>query len=126
MGQDPRGRADSPRSARPRPARVSPTTYWRRRVFVFTVGIGLLTALSWTVNGVLAARSSAGRAASPGGTRAAAAGAAPAGRGGAAPPPSCSPRPQPGASPPRGPTQPYLVTSRAGPAPRRTLKLLVR
>ena len=101
MGQDPRGRADSPRSARTRPARVSPTTYWRRRVFVFTVGIGLLTALSWTVNGMLAARSSADHAASPGGTRAAGPAAAHVSRGRALPAPSSSPRPKPVPSPHR-------------------------
>lgn len=101
MGQDPGGRADSPRSARTRSARVSPATYWRRRVFVFTVGIGLLTALSWTVNGVLAARSSAGHAASPGGTRAAGSAAAHVSRGRALPAPSSSPRPKPAPSPHR-------------------------
>ena len=106
MGQDPRGRADSPRSARTRPARVSPTTYWRRRVFVFTVGIGLLTALSWTVNGVLAARSSAGHAASPGGTRAAGSAAAHVSRGRALPASSSSPRPKPVPSPHRSTTHP--------------------
>jgi hypothetical protein len=106
MGQDPRGRADSPRSARTRPARVSPTTYWRRRVFVFTVGIGLLTALSWTVNGVLAARSSAGHAASPGGTRAAGSAAAHVSRGRALPASSSSPRPKPVPSPHRRTTHP--------------------
>ena len=101
MGQDPGGRADSPRSARTRSARVSPTTYWRRRVLVFTVGIGLLTALSWTVNGVLAARSSAGHAASPGGTRAAGSATAHVSRGRALPAPSSSPRPKPVPSPHR-------------------------
>ena len=106
MGQDPGGRADSPRSARTRPARVSPTTYWRRRVFVFTVGIGLLTALSWTVNGVLAARSSAGHAASAGGTRAAGSAAAHVSRGRALPASSSSPRPRPVPSPHRSTTHP--------------------
>ena len=101
MGQDPAGRADSPRSARTRSARVSPTTYWRRRVLVFTVGIGLLTALSWTVNGVLAARSSTGHAASPGGTRAAGSATAHVSRGRALPAPSSSPRPKPVPSPHR-------------------------
>lgn len=70
MGQDPVARADSPRGARTRPTRISPITYWRRRVLVFAVGIGLLTALSWTVNGMLAARSSADHT-TAGGTRAA-------------------------------------------------------
>jgi hypothetical protein len=105
MGQDPGGRADSPRSARTRSARVSPTTYWRRRVFVFTVGIALLTSLSWTVNGVLAARSSAGHAASPGGTRAAGSAAAHVSRGRALPAPSSSPRPKPVPSPHRSKTR---------------------
>jgi hypothetical protein len=94
MGQYPGGRADPPRSARTRPARISPTTYWRRRVLVFAVGIGLLTALSWTVNGMLAARSSAAHAASPGATRAAGSAAPHVSRGRALPAPSSSPRPK--------------------------------
>jgi hypothetical protein len=46
----------APRGTRPRPARPTRATYWRRRVVVFTVGLGLLTALGWGVNALLAAR----------------------------------------------------------------------
>src|SRR5215469_3984704 len=95
MGQDPRRRADSPRGVRTRPARISPTTYWRRQVFVFTAGIGLLTALSWTVNAMLAARSSAGHAASSGGARAVGSAAAHRSSTRALPAPSSSARPRP-------------------------------
>ena len=101
MGQDPAGGARSPRGARTRPTRISPITYWRRRVLVFTVGIGLLTALSWTVNGVLAARSSAVHAASPGDARRAGSATAHASRGRALPAPPSSPRPEPASSPHR-------------------------
>jgi hypothetical protein len=101
MGQDPAGGARSPRGARTRPTRISPITYWRRRVLVFTVGIGLLTALSWTVNGVLAARSSADHAASPGDARGAGSATAHASRGRALPASSPSPRPKPASSPHR-------------------------
>jgi hypothetical protein len=93
MGQNPRARADSPRSARTRSAGISPTTYWRRRVFVFAVAMGLLTALSWTVNGMLAGRSSAERAASARGTRATGSAAAHASRSRARPASPASPRP---------------------------------
>jgi hypothetical protein len=44
---------------RPRSARPTQATYWRRRVVVLAVGIGLLTALGWGVNGLLAGRSPA-------------------------------------------------------------------
>jgi hypothetical protein len=94
MSQSPQERADSPRSAGTRPARISRATYRRRRVFVFTVGIGLLTTLSWTVNGMLAARPSADQATSPGGTRAANSALAQAGRGRAVPASSPFPRPK--------------------------------
>jgi hypothetical protein len=114
MGQDPRRRADSPRSARTRPAAVSPTTYWRRRVFVFTAGIGLLTALSWTVNGMLAAGSSADHGASAGGTAATGSAAAHVSRGRAVPAPSSSPRPKSVPSPRRSTTHsPASGTARA-------------
>jgi hypothetical protein len=53
----------------PRP-KVSAATYWRRRVAVLAVGAGLLTTMSWAVNGLLVARSTAGPALSAGGTRA--------------------------------------------------------
>ena len=101
MGQNLRERAGSPRSARTRPAAISPTTYWRRRVTVFAVGIGLLTTLSWTVNALLAARSSADHAASAGGTTAAGSAVAHATKGGALPASSASPRPKPAPSPHR-------------------------
>src|SRR5262245_21939789 len=70
MDQNRRPNADPPRGARPRPTRVSPATYWRRRVIVLAVGIGLLTTISWAASGLLAARSTASQAAHPGGTRA--------------------------------------------------------
>jgi hypothetical protein len=43
----------------PRP-KVSAATYWRRRVVVLGVGAGVLTTLSWAVNGLLATGSTAG------------------------------------------------------------------
>jgi hypothetical protein len=49
----------APRGARPRPARPTRATYWRRRVVVLTAGLGLLTALGWGVNALLAARPAA-------------------------------------------------------------------
>jgi hypothetical protein len=101
MGQDPAGGARSPRGARTRPTGISPITYWRRRVLVVAIGIGLLTALSWTVNGALAARSSAGHADSPGDARGAGSATAHASRGRAAPAHSSSPRPKPASSPHR-------------------------
>ena len=109
MGQDPRGRADPPRgradpprrdggpprSARARPARISPATYWRRRVSVLAVGIGLLTTLGWAVNGMLGARPAADRAGSAGGTGAAGTAVAQVSRSRALPASSSSPRPGP-------------------------------
>jgi hypothetical protein len=92
MDHNLRKRAAPAGSARTRPTRISPATYWRRRVSVLAVGIGLLTTLCWTVSGMLAARSSADQAAPPGGARAA--GSAPARESGghALPAPSPSPR----------------------------------
>ena len=113
MGRNPGGRADPPRGARSRPARISPTTYWRRRVLVFAVGIGLLTAISWTVNGMLAARSPAAQATSPGGTKAAGSAAADGSRGHALPATSSSPRPASAPSPHRS----AMRSPAAGPAP---------
>ncbi len=46
----------------PRP-KVSAATYWRRRVVVLGVGAGVLTTLSWAVNGLLATGSTTGHAA---------------------------------------------------------------
>ena len=60
------------RGARSHPARVSQATYWRRRITVLGAAAGLLTALSWAVNGMLTARSTAGQAAPAGSTGAAA------------------------------------------------------
>ena len=76
MGQNVRGRADPPGGGRARPGDISAATYWRRRVFVLAVGIGLLTTVSWAATGMLAARPAADQAAHRGGTRAA--GSAPA------------------------------------------------
>jgi hypothetical protein len=56
MSQDPRGMPGAPRGTRPPPARPTRATYWRRRVMVLAVGLGLLTALGWGVNALLAAR----------------------------------------------------------------------
>jgi len=66
MDQNLRGRAGQPPSPRPRPPKPSPATYWRRRVVVLAVGAGLITTLSWAVNGLLVARSTAGQAGPPG------------------------------------------------------------
>ena len=49
------------RGARSQPAKVSQATYWRRRITVFGAAAGLLTALSWAVNGMLSATSTAGQ-----------------------------------------------------------------
>src|SRR5262249_59015691 len=70
MDQNRRPNADPPRGARPRPTRVSPATYWRRRMIVLAVGIGLLTTISWAASGLLAARSTASQAAHTRGTSA--------------------------------------------------------
>jgi hypothetical protein len=59
------------RDARSHPAKVSPATYWRRRITVLGVAAGLLTAVSWAVNGMLSASSTAGQPASSGSTGAA-------------------------------------------------------
>lgn len=94
MGHNPRERAELPHGARTGPTRISSATYWRRRVCVFAAGIGLLTALSWTVSGMLTSRSSADQAAPPGGTRVAASVPARIGRDHALPAPSPSSRPK--------------------------------
>ena len=64
-------RPDQARGARSRPAKVSPATYWRRRITVLAAAAGLLTALSWAVNGMLTASSTAGQAPPRGSTGAA-------------------------------------------------------
>jgi hypothetical protein len=92
MSQDPRGRPGPPRGARPRLARPTRATYWRRRVVVLAAGIGLLTALGWGVNGLLASHSPA-QAALTGSTTAA--GPARAHRHSSHPRPVASPRPSP-------------------------------
>src|SRR5262249_56039313 len=51
--------------------RVWQGRYWRRRITVLGVAAGLLTGLSWAVNGMLSASSTAGQA-SPGGSTGAA------------------------------------------------------
>jgi hypothetical protein len=59
MSQDPRGKPGPPRGARGRPTRPTRATYWRRRVTVLVVAIGLLTALGWGVSALLAPRPTA-------------------------------------------------------------------
>jgi hypothetical protein len=59
------------RGVRSQPAKVSQATYWRRRITVLGVAAGLLTAVSWTVNGMLSASSTAGQPPSAGSTGAA-------------------------------------------------------
>ncbi len=81
------------RGAHSHPARVSQATYWRRRITVLGVAAGLLTGLSWAVNGMLSASSTAGQATNAG--SAGAAGSTPAAHisgDPAAPSPSPSPR----------------------------------
>jgi len=71
VDQHRRERPDQVRGARSHPAKVSQATYWRRRITVLGVAAGLLTGLSWAVNGMLSASSTAGQA-SPGGSTGAA------------------------------------------------------
>ena len=54
----------------PRP-KVSAATYWRRRIVVLGLGAGVLTTLSWAVNGLLATGSTTGHGATAGHTPAA-------------------------------------------------------
>jgi hypothetical protein len=68
MSQVPRGQPGPPRGVRARSARPTRATYWRRRVVVLAVGIGLITALIWGVNGLLSARRSPAQAALTGHT----------------------------------------------------------
>jgi hypothetical protein len=95
MDQNQRGRAGQPGGGRARPSRVSAATYWRRRVVVLGVGVGLLTTLSWAANGLLVARSTAGQAAPPSGAGSANSSAAVGSTDRALPPPSPSPSPSP-------------------------------
>jgi hypothetical protein len=71
MDQSRRERPAQVRGARSHPAKVSQATYWRRRITVFGAAAGLLTALSWGVNGMLTASSTAGQTSPPGSTGAA-------------------------------------------------------
>jgi hypothetical protein len=71
MDQNLHGRAGQPASSPPRPPKPTQATYWRRRVMVLGVAIGLVTTFSWAVNGLLVARSSAGQAGASGTTGAA-------------------------------------------------------
>jgi hypothetical protein len=66
MSQDLRGRADPRRDVRPRPAKVSQATYWRRRVVVLAIGAGVVTGIAWAANGLLALRSTADQGVSAG------------------------------------------------------------
>jgi len=59
------------RPAPPRRPPVSPATYWRRRLVVLGLGAALLTGLSWAVNGLLTASSTAGPVTAAGGAPAA-------------------------------------------------------
>jgi len=89
-------RRDSPaqvRGARSHPARVSQATYWRRRITVLAAAAGVLTALSWAVNGMLSASSTAGQAAPSGSPAAAGSTPAHSGRDPAVKAPSPSPHP---------------------------------
>ena len=95
----------APRGTRPRPARPTRATYWRRRVMVLAIGLGLLTALGWGVNALLAAHPT--QAALTGNTTAAGPAHAHRHRKHLHPAPSPSPRPSPARSPHR----------RAGPRP---------
>jgi hypothetical protein len=81
------------RGARSHPAKVSQATYWRRRIAVFGAAAGLLTALSWAVNGMLTASSTAGQTGPPGRTGAAGSPTAHVSESPAATAPSPSPRP---------------------------------
>ncbi len=98
-GMDKNRRADDgpPRGARPRPATISQATYWRRRVLVLTVGIGLLTTISWAASGMLAARSTASQADHP--HRARTVGSTPAQVSGDGAPASSSPSPRSSSAP---------------------------
>lgn len=94
MDQNLRGRAGHPSDARPRPPKVSAATYWRRRAVVMGIGVGLITTVSWGVNGMLTARSTAGQAVPPSGTGAANS-PAQVSKDRGRPAPSPSPRPDP-------------------------------
>ena len=112
MDQSRRAKADPPRGARPRPATISQATYWRRRVLVLAVGIGLLTTISWAASGMLAARSTASQATPPRGAKTVGSTPAQVSGGGAPASPSPSPRSSSALSPDRSAAQPR-ASSRA-------------
>jgi hypothetical protein len=62
VDQNRRERPAQVRGARSHPAMVSQATYWRRRITVLGAAVALLTGLSWAVNGMLTASSTAGQA----------------------------------------------------------------
>jgi hypothetical protein len=112
MDQNRRAKADPPRGARPSPATISQATYWRRRVLVLAVGIGLLTTISWAASGMLASRSTASQAPHPGGAKTAGSTPAQVSGDGAPASPSPSPRSSSAPSPDRTAAQPR-ASSRA-------------
>jgi hypothetical protein len=106
MDQNLRGRAGHPHDPRPRPPKVSAATYWRRRIMVMVIGVGLVTTLSWAVNGMLAARSTAGQDVPASGASAANSAPAQVSKDRTHPAsPSPSPRPDPAPSPHRSATR---------------------
>jgi hypothetical protein len=94
VDQNRRQRPAQVRGARSRPAKVSQATFWRRRITVLAAAAGLLTALSWAVNGMLTASSTAGQASPAASTGAAGSTPAQVSRDPAARAPSPSPRPR--------------------------------
>lgn len=114
MSQDLRGRADPRRDVRPRPARVSQATYWRRRVVVLAVGIGALSGIVWAANGVLTLRTTADQ-----GTAAGHAARSPAAThaGGGPARSRSSPSPRPDPSPSRHRARPHALAAAGACAP---------
>jgi hypothetical protein len=70
MDQTPRGGASRPQGPRTRSASITPATYWRRRIGVLVLGIGLLYGFGWGVDGIFSALSTGAGAAHRGGTQA--------------------------------------------------------
>lgn len=68
VDQNQRERPAQVHGARTYPAKVSQATYWRRRITVLGAAAALLTGLSWAVNGMLTASSTAGQATPASGT----------------------------------------------------------
>jgi hypothetical protein len=113
MSQDLRGRADPRRDLRPRPAKVSQATYWRRRVVVLALGIGVLSSVAWAADGLLAPRTTADQ----GSARSAATGPA---TPHADPRPASarsSPSPRPDPSPSRHRARPHALAAAGACAP---------